>query len=294
MKILCVSDQIDPLIYTNNAKKNFPDIDLILCAGDLPLDYVDFIVSVFNKPALFVFGNHDLKEYKYYRGLARFFGTEGQESKACGALYAGFSCITIKNMQHGLPKYATYRKEDKKKSVGEWIRKRDYKLKISGEEIKVIFSEEGMKDNSNSIDKKKVSEYNREEKSKSKRGKRRGEVLIIVGVSGTRRYNNGECQYTEAQMKRRLFLLIPKLLYNKVRYGRFLDIFLTHSTPEGIHDGKDPCHAGFEVFNWFLKVFTPALMVHGHIHLYDSREERCALYYDTVILNAYAHCVVEI
>ena len=33
MKILCVSDQIDPLIYNQNARKNFPDIDLILCAG---------------------------------------------------------------------------------------------------------------------------------------------------------------------------------------------------------------------------------------------------------------------
>ena len=65
MKILCVSDQIDPLIYNQNAKKHFPDIDLILCAGDLPMDYVDFIESVFNKPTYFVFGNHDLSEFKY-------------------------------------------------------------------------------------------------------------------------------------------------------------------------------------------------------------------------------------
>ena len=67
MKILCVSDQIDPLIYNSNAVKNFPDIDLILCAGDLPMDYVDFIVSGFNKPTYCIFGNHDLKEYKYYQ-----------------------------------------------------------------------------------------------------------------------------------------------------------------------------------------------------------------------------------
>ena len=66
MKILCVSDQIDPLIYNSNAVKNFSDIDLILCAGDLPMDYVDFIVSVFNKPTYFIFGNHDLKEYPLY------------------------------------------------------------------------------------------------------------------------------------------------------------------------------------------------------------------------------------
>ena len=39
MKILCVSDYVDPLIYNQNVKEAFPDIDLVLCAGDLPMDY---------------------------------------------------------------------------------------------------------------------------------------------------------------------------------------------------------------------------------------------------------------
>lgn len=58
MKILCVSDQIDPLVYSNSIKRRFADVDLILGAGDLPLDYLDFIVTNLNKPLLFVFGNH--------------------------------------------------------------------------------------------------------------------------------------------------------------------------------------------------------------------------------------------
>ena len=66
MKILCVSDYVDPLIYNQNVKDVYSDVDLILCAGDLPMDYIDFIVSVFNKPTYFVFGNHDLKEYHLY------------------------------------------------------------------------------------------------------------------------------------------------------------------------------------------------------------------------------------
>ena len=66
MKILCVSDFVDPLIYNPRVKEAFPDIDLILCAGDLPMDYIDFIVTVFNKPTYFIFGNHNLKEYHYY------------------------------------------------------------------------------------------------------------------------------------------------------------------------------------------------------------------------------------
>ena len=66
MKILCVSDMIDPLVYNQNARENFPDIDMVLCAGDLPMDYIDFIVTVFNKPTYFVFGNHDLAEFRFY------------------------------------------------------------------------------------------------------------------------------------------------------------------------------------------------------------------------------------
>ncbi|MCL2128230.1 MAG: metallophosphoesterase [Treponema sp.] len=62
MKILCVSDQIDPLVYSNSIKKRFSDVGLVLCAGDLPLDYLDFIVSSLGRPLLFVFGNHNNEE----------------------------------------------------------------------------------------------------------------------------------------------------------------------------------------------------------------------------------------
>ena len=67
MKILCVSDQIDPLIYTNSIRERFADVEMVLSAGDLPMEYLDFIVSSLNKPAFFVFGNHHLKEYTQFR-----------------------------------------------------------------------------------------------------------------------------------------------------------------------------------------------------------------------------------
>ncbi|GHV71734.1 metallophosphoesterase [Spirochaetia bacterium] len=66
MKILCISDQIDPLVYTNTIRERFKDIDLVLSAGDLPMEYLDFIVSSLNKPLLFVFGNHHIEEYRYF------------------------------------------------------------------------------------------------------------------------------------------------------------------------------------------------------------------------------------
>jgi hypothetical protein len=68
MKILCIADQIDPLVYTTTIRDRFGDVDMILCAGDLPMDYLDFIISSLNKPLLFVFGNHNLDVLPYYIG----------------------------------------------------------------------------------------------------------------------------------------------------------------------------------------------------------------------------------
>ena len=60
MRILCVSDQIDPLVYSERVRDRFPDIDLVLAAGDLPLEYLGFISSMLNCPLVYVEGNHDL------------------------------------------------------------------------------------------------------------------------------------------------------------------------------------------------------------------------------------------
>ena len=233
MKILCVSDYVDPLIYNQNVKDSFSDIDLILCAGDLPMDYVDFIVTVFNKPTYFVFGNHDLKEYHFYHHDSRSSSLKSihemnDVSHAHGATYLGFKAFVNESLSYTDP--------------------------VTGKET----------------------------------------PLLIAGVSGTRKYNNGLCQFTEHQMNRRLLRLVPKLIYNKIKYGRYLDIFMTHASPRHIHDHEDPCHIGFECFHWFLQRFKPTFMVHGHIHLYDLREERSGKYYDTTVVNAYAHCVIEL
>lgn len=234
MKILCVSDFIDPLVYNQNAKETFGDVDLILSAGDLPLDYIDFIVSVLNKPTYFVFGNHNLKGFNYYANPKAQFehgipdiGKMNDSSNAHGGTYLGFCSKADKTLSFTDP--------------------------VTGKQT----------------------------------------PLLIAGAGGCVRYNNGQSQYTEGQMKFRLLKMVPRLLYNKFKYGRYLDIFLTHASPRHIHDKEDPCHLGFECFNWFLKKFKPTYMVHGHIHLYDMREERIGKYWDTIIVNAYAHNIIE-
>ena len=97
MKILCISDQIDPLVYSAALKQRFGDVDLVISAGDLPMDYLGFIVSTLNKPLLFVFGNHDLKEFSYYcpepedRLRARNFRDGTDAVGESGAIHIGFS-----------------------------------------------------------------------------------------------------------------------------------------------------------------------------------------------------------
>lgn len=66
MKILCISDDTDPLIYSKNIKTRMNDVDLIISAGDLPLKYYEYIVSMTNKDLYFVFGNHNLENMRMY------------------------------------------------------------------------------------------------------------------------------------------------------------------------------------------------------------------------------------
>ena len=59
MKILAVSDAISPVVYGHLEESSFSEIDLVISCGDLPLDYLEYIVSMLNVPCYFVPGNHD-------------------------------------------------------------------------------------------------------------------------------------------------------------------------------------------------------------------------------------------
>ncbi|MCG8339542.1 MAG: metallophosphoesterase [Proteobacteria bacterium] len=59
MKILLISDKISPILYDYFDRERFEDIDLVVSCGDLPADYMDYLVSMLNIPCYFVPGNHD-------------------------------------------------------------------------------------------------------------------------------------------------------------------------------------------------------------------------------------------
>lgn len=219
MKILCVSDEIDSLVYSNSVKTRFSDIDLVLGAGDLPLSYYGFIVSSLNKPLVFVFGNHKLSKIHLYRKRyhERFPSNvfPSDEVNSIGAVYAGGKIHRIKG-------------------------------------------------------------------------------LLIAGLGGSMRYNNGLNQFTNFGMRLQILKLIPGLLWNRIFHGRYLDILLTHAPPESIHDQFDICHRGFRPFRTFMKRFSPAFLIHGHIHLYDNNAVRTTRFHKTLVVNAFKHTVIDV
>jgi uncharacterized protein len=91
MKILCVSDQVDPLIYSPRMRERYKDVDFVLSAGDLPPEYLGFITSMLNKDLFFVAGNHDIGELEAH-GVSRWTDVGSREAagSATGAFDAGF------------------------------------------------------------------------------------------------------------------------------------------------------------------------------------------------------------
>jgi calcineurin-like phosphoesterase family protein len=90
MRILCVSDQVDPLVYSPRMRERFKDVGLVLSAGDLPPEYLGFITSMLNKDLVFVAGNHDLGDLEAH-GVARWIeGRPDAASSATGAVDVGF------------------------------------------------------------------------------------------------------------------------------------------------------------------------------------------------------------
>jgi calcineurin-like phosphoesterase family protein len=57
VRILAVSDEVDPRLETPLAARLRPDV--LLAAGDLETDYLDYLSNLFGVPLAFVPGNHD-------------------------------------------------------------------------------------------------------------------------------------------------------------------------------------------------------------------------------------------
>jgi Icc-related predicted phosphoesterase len=118
--------------------------------------------------------------------------------------------------------------------------------------------------------------------------------LLMAGLEGCVQYNRGPYQYTQGEYWMKVFRLIPGLMINKARFGRYLDVFVTHAPPWKIHDDVDLPHQGIKAFNWFNKVFQPTYHLHGHIHVYRNDVETVTQVENTTIINTYGYKVLNI
>jgi Icc-related predicted phosphoesterase len=195
MRILSVSDVIDPQLYPRADKERLGPIDLVLGCGDLPPEYLSYLTNAFDVPLFYVKGNHDIR----YRDNAP------------------LGCCNI-------------------------------------HERVVLF---------------------------------RG--LKLMGLEGSMWYNGGPYQYTEKQMARTVRRMRPVAWW---RGG--VDIVITHAPPQGIHDGTDLCHRGFECYRRLIQSYRPAYFIHGHIHRrFDRSADRKTRAAGTTIVNTYGHSILE-
>jgi len=59
MKILALADTEEPFLWDYYSAAKVKDVDLILSCGDLKKEYLEFLVTMINRPLLYVHGNHD-------------------------------------------------------------------------------------------------------------------------------------------------------------------------------------------------------------------------------------------
>ena len=85
MKILALSDEVVPFIYSPSVRERFGDVGLIVGCGDLPVAYLEYVVTQLNVPLVYVPGNHNSDDYAVQGGQS----VDGRWTKVSGVSVAG-------------------------------------------------------------------------------------------------------------------------------------------------------------------------------------------------------------
>ncbi|HSO13213.1 MAG TPA: metallophosphoesterase [Anaerolineales bacterium] len=121
-------------------------------------------------------------------------------------------------------------------------------------------------------------------------------TFLIGGLGGCIQYRpDGTNQYTQTGAHFRAFRMLPRLLMNRINYGRYMDILITHSPPFGIHDEDTQAHRGLKAINWLIRVAKPRYHFHGHTHFYRRNlGESESTYRGTKIINVHPYKVLDV
>jgi len=120
--------------------------------------------------------------------------------------------------------------------------------------------------------------------------------FLIGGLGGSIRYRpNAANQYSQSDAYLRAFHLLPRLLLNKINYGRSLDILITHSPPFRIHDEETQAHQGLKAINWLIRVAKPRYHFHGHTHFQRRNLSPSETIHGlTKIVNVFPYKIIEV
>lgn len=124
----------------------------------------------------------------------------------------------------------------------------------------------------------------------------RFKTFLIAGFGGSVRYRpDGTNQHSQTDAYFRAFGMLPRLLLNRINYGRPLDILITHSPPFGIHDDDTQAHQGLKAINWLLRVAKPRYHFHGHTHFQRGNLSPSETTHGlTKIVNVFPYKIIEV
>lgn len=89
MKILAVSDAVEPVLYGENLARYASGIEAVISCGDLPFEYLEYVVTFSGAPLYYVRGNHDPEENK--KSPEGCIPLDGRVVDIGGAVLAGLS-----------------------------------------------------------------------------------------------------------------------------------------------------------------------------------------------------------
>lgn len=100
VRVLTVADEISPVIYDAGVRRLRPDV--VLGAGDLPWDYLEFLSSMLDVPVVFVPGNHDPEveaPMSGFRGWLTGDGLPHADPRPLGCINADESIIDVAGLR---------------------------------------------------------------------------------------------------------------------------------------------------------------------------------------------------
>ncbi len=89
MKILAISDAVEPVLYGDNLARYASGVEAVVSCGDLPFEYLEYVVTFSGAPLYYVRGNHDPEEDRKSPGGCT--SLDGRVVDVGGVVLAGLS-----------------------------------------------------------------------------------------------------------------------------------------------------------------------------------------------------------